>query len=144
MTYQELTPDETFAAKKEIDNIQAEVDRINRSIEIGETLEDLKKDERYKKVFDEYYLKDEVIRDTMLLVEKYFLESDQRQSLQDSLIAKSHFNDWVKATVSMKMLSRSRLLEHENRLRELKDALAVGFAMVTDEVTPPEGTPNGK
>jgi hypothetical protein len=144
MNYQELTAEQTLATQKEIDNIEIEVERITRSIEIGKTLEDLKQDERYKKVFDEYYLKDEVIRDTMLLVEKYFLEADQRQSLQDGLIAKSHFNDWVKATTSMEILSVSRLLEHENRLKVLRSLLSVGYPLLAEEVTPPEGVANVK
>jgi len=144
MIYQELTEEQTLSTKKEIDNIEEEIKRIEHSIDIGETLEDLKQDERYKKVFDEYFLKDEVIRDTMLLVEKYFVDADQRQSLQDCLIAKSHFNDWVKATVSMKILSKSRLLEHANRLKELKDLLSTGFPLLEETVTPPEGVANGE
>jgi hypothetical protein len=144
MKYAQLTPEQTLQAQKEVEHIKKEVDRIKYSVEIGETLADLKKDERYKKVFDEFYLKEEVIRETMLLSEKYFLEADQRQSLQDGLIAKAHFNDWVNATVSMQTLSASRLAEHENRLRELNDMLVNGYPLMVEEATPPEGVPNGE
>jgi hypothetical protein len=142
MEYQDLTPEQTIDAEREIAHIKEEIARIEHSIEIGEVLLDLKKDDRYKKVFDEYYLKDEVIRDTMLLVEKYFLEADQRQSLQDSLIAKSHFNDWVKATTSMQTLSAGRLAEHEERLKQLDSLLTVGYPLLENEVIPPEGVAN--
>ena len=142
MEYQDLTPEQTIEAEREIAHIKEEMERINHSIEIGDILLDLKKDERYKVVFDEYYLKDEVIRDTMLLAEKYFLEADQRQSLQDSLIAKSHFNDWVRATTSMQTLSAGRIAEHEERLKKLESLLAIGYPLLENEVIPPEGVTN--
>ncbi len=143
MNYQELTPIQELQAKKEVENIKKEVERIEYSVKVGDTLEELKKDKRYIEVFDEYYLKEEVIRETMLLSEKYFMEADQRQSLQDGLISKAYFNDWVKATVSMKTLSASRLVEHANRLKELDTLLSMGIpAAIPGEVTPPEGVAN--
>jgi len=144
MNYQELTPAQTLQVEKEIEQINKEVKRISYSVEMGEMLADLKTDERFKQVFDEFYLKDEVVRETMLLSEKYFLEADQRQSLQDGLISKAYLNDWINATVSMKTLSASRLVEHENRLRELHEMLTVGYPELTEEAIPPEGVANGK
>ena len=142
MTYEQLTPEQTLQAEREIANIKKEVERITYSVEVGELLADLKTDKRYKKVFDEFYLKEEVVRETMLLAEKYFLEPDQRQSLQDGLIAKAHFNDWVTATVSMKTLSASRLVEHEQRLRDLNSMLTSGIPVALEQITPPEGVAN--
>jgi len=144
MNYQELTPAQTLQVEKEIEQINKEVKRISHSVEMGEVLADLKTDPRYVKVFEEFYLKDEVVRETMLLSEKYFLEADQRQSLLDGLISKAYLNDWVNATVSMKTLSASRLVEHENRLRELNEMLTIGYPELTEEATPPEGVANGK
>jgi hypothetical protein len=143
MNYQELTPEQTLQVEKEIEQINKEVKRISHSVEMGEVLADLKTDERFKKVFDEFYLKDEVVRETMLLSEKYFLEADQRQSLLDGLVSKAYLNDWINATVSMKALSASRLVEHENRLKELHEMLTVGYPELTEEATPPEGVANG-
>ncbi len=143
--YQELDKAQTTAAELELAKIKVEVERIEYSVHIGDVLLDLRKDDRYKEVFDEYYLKTEVIRDAMLLSEKYFLEPDQRQSLQDGLIGKAHFNDWVKATVSMGALSASRLVEHMARIKELETLLSVGYPMeATKVITPPEGLPNVK
>ena len=142
MNYQELTPGQTIALERERAKITKEVERINFSIDIGETLTELKEDPRYIKVFTEYYLKDEVVRETMLLSEKYFLEADQRQSLLDGLIAKAHFNDWTTATTTMKSLSEGRLKEHDLRLKEIHALLTAGVPMIEAEVTPPEGVPN--
>jgi len=145
MNYQELTPEQIAVTERELAKIKDEVARIEHSVEIGEVLADLMTDDRYKKVFDEYYLKTEVIRDTMLLVEKYFLEADQRQSLEDSLISKSHFNDWTKSTVSMGAISASRLVEHTTRIKELETLLSIGYPMQPAQaVTPPEGVANVK
>jgi hypothetical protein len=102
------------------------------------------KDPRYIKVFTEYYLKDEVVRETMLLSEKYFLEPEQRQSLQDGLIGKAHFNDWTRATVTMGSLSEGRLREHAIRLKEIHEMLTAGVPVIEAEVTPPEGVANGR
>ena len=143
--YQELDKAQTTAAELELAKIKVEVERIEYSIHIGEVLLELREDPKYVEVFDEYYLKTEVIRDTMLLAEKYFMDADQRMSLQDGLIAKAHYNDWVKATVSMGALSASRLVEHTTRLKELETLLSVGYSMeATKVVTPPEGLPNVK
>jgi hypothetical protein len=144
MEYQELTPVQILQLENEKDKIEKEVARITYSVEIGKDLTELKKDPKFIKVFDEFYLKEEVVRETMLLSEKYFLEADQRQSLQDGLIAKAHFNDWLSATTSMEALSASRLIEHANRLREINDMLTRGFPLIADEATPPEGVPNGR
>lgn len=143
MKYQALTPEQIESLDRELENIKKEVKRIKYSVEIGDTLKELKKDPKYKKVFDEYYLKEEVVRTTMLLAEKYFMEADQRQSLQDSLIAMSHFNDWTKATVSMGTLSAGRLVEHANRIKEINNMLASGIPIDVEQIPlPPEGVPN--
>ncbi len=144
MKYQELTPLQVVQAEKEIQNIKKEVTRIEYSVEMGKMLTELQKDDKWKKVIEEFYLKEEVVRETMLLSEKYFLEPDQRQSLQDGLISKAHFNDWVNATTSMQALSASRLIEHENRLKELNRMLDVGYPAQLAQVTPPEGVANVK
>ena len=143
MNYQELTPAQTLQLENEKAKIEKEVKRITYSVEIGSDLADLRKDPKFIKVFEEFYLKDEVVRETMLLSEKYFLEADQRQSLLDGLISKAYLNDWMTATISMESLSASRLVEHKNRLKEIEELLSRGVPEAIDvEVTPPEGTPN--
>ena len=143
MNYQELTPAQTLQLENEKTKIEKEVKRITYSVEIGSDLADLRKDPKFIKVFEEFYLKDEVVRETMLLSEKYFLEADQRQSLLDGLISKAYLNDWMTATISMESLSASRLVEHKNRLKEIEELLSRGVPETIDvEVTPPEGTPN--
>ncbi len=139
MEYQELTPEQAMQLENEKNKIERETTRIEKSLDIGETLKDLMTDDRYKKVFDEFYLKDEVIRETMLLSEQYFLDKDQRQSLQDGLIAKAHFNDWVTSTTTMGTLSLGRLQENANRLKEIETMLDVGYPIQNAEVLPPEG-----
>ena len=142
MKYIELNAEQTLEVERKLENAKIEVTRIEHSIVIGQTLAELKKDPKYIQVFDEYFLKDEVIRDTMLLTEKYFLEENQRMSLQDSLVSKAHFNDWVKATTSMATLSASRLAELHLNIKELETVLTVGYAIPEEDVTPPEGVPN--
>ena len=137
--YQKPTPEQELQLRKELENIEKDVIRLEKAIHIGKVLADLKEDDRYKEVFDEYYLKDEVIRTTMLLSEKYFMEEAQRQSLSDSLISYSHFNDWVNATVSMELLSKSRLEEHRQRKEEINQILSSGYAIIDTSVVSPEG-----
>jgi len=143
MKYQELTPAQTLQLENEKTKIEKEVKRITYSVEVGKDLAELRKDPKFIKVFDEFYLKEEVVRETMLLSEKYFLEADQRQSLMDGLIAKAHLNDWMTATVSMEALSASRLMEHDTRLKEINLLLTTGIPeQPALEATPPEGVPN--
>ena len=143
MNYQELTPAQTLQLENEKAKIEKEVTRITYSVEIGSDLAELRKDPKFVKVFEEFYLKEEVVRETMLLSEKYFLEADQRQSLLDGLISKAYLNDWMTATISMESLSASRLVEHKTRLKEIEELLSRGVPETIDvEVTPPEGTPN--
>ena len=143
MKYQALSKEQDASLRLELEKIKKEVTRIQHSIEIRKTLTDLRTDERYKKVFDEYYLKDEVVRTTMLLTEKYFMEDNQRMSLQDSLIGMAHFNDWVNATMTMGSLSAGRLVEHHNRVQAINDMLNKGVVLVDGQLpVPPEGVPN--
>ncbi len=144
MKYQALTPVQTLQLENEKAKIEKEVKRITYSVEIGKDLAKLRKDPKFIKVFDEFYLKEEVVRETMLLSEKYFLEEDQRQSLLDGLISKSYLNDWMTATVSMEALSASRLAEHATRLREINSLLTSGIPETLVKATPPEGVPNAK
>jgi len=137
--YQKPTAEQELQLRKELVNIEKDVVRLDKAIHIGNVLTDLKEDSRYKEVFDEYYLKDEVIRTTMLLSEKYFMEEKHRQSLEDSLISYSHFNDWVNATVSMELLSSSRLEEHRQRKEEINQILSSGYLVEETEVISPEG-----
>jgi len=142
---QNLSTKEIFLLNKELVSTEKEIARLTKSIKIGETLTDLRKDKRYQEVFDEYYLKDEIIRESLLLTDTYFMDDKQRQSIQDGLIAKSHFNDWVNANSSMGTLAKGSLQVKRARKVEIDRLLSDGYVEVsTSEVLPPEGVANDK
>lgn len=131
--------EELQLAEIEIKKLEDVIVKMEENVELSKAFKRLKEDEDFKLVFEKHYLKDEVVRTTMLLADQHMVEEKHRVTLQDSLTSYSALNSWFNHLLTADVFMSKEIITAKNRIANIKTAINPDITIAASDTIPPEG-----
>jgi hypothetical protein len=123
---EKLTEEQITSAKLTIDRELQEIDRLKKMMAHSDAYLRLKENDDFKFLFEEAYFKDEAIRYTGLLAEKYYAEKGKREEITDSLQSISMLQSWFRNLETIHSLASNKIKESEENIAAHRELIAKG------------------